>query len=110
MTTSEIKIKIDKDSNHVPEKITWTAGDANITDSPSDAMILAMWDEESQSTLRMDLWTKDMKVDAMKFFVHETIFTLADSFEKATGENAMAETMRDFCAFFAEKMKLDQTS
>ncbi|MFM7729420.1 MAG: gliding motility protein GldC, partial [Flavobacteriales bacterium] len=32
--------------------------------------------------------------------------TLADSFEKATNEKAMADTMRDFCDYYAEKMNI----
>jgi hypothetical protein len=38
--------------------------------------------------------------------VHQTILTLADSFEKATGEKPMADTMRDFCEYYAEKMNI----
>jgi gliding motility-associated protein GldC len=47
-----------------------------------------------------------MQVDEMKQFVHQTILTLADSFERATNEKAMADTMRDFCAYYAEKMNI----
>jgi hypothetical protein len=47
-----------------------------------------------------------MEVDEMKYFVHQTILTLADSFERATGEDRMAATMRDFCEYYAEKLNL----
>jgi gliding motility-associated protein GldC len=56
--------------------------------------------------LRIDLWNKEMEVDEMKRFVHQTILTLADSFEKATGEKKMADTMRDFCEYYAEKLEI----
>ena len=51
---------------------------------------------------------KEMKVDEMKQFVHQTMVTLADSFERSTGEDKMAMAMRDFCDYFAEKMNLFQ--
>ncbi|MDP4827527.1 MAG: gliding motility protein GldC [Flavobacteriales bacterium] len=101
-----IHIAVNTDENKVPERIVWSASDANISNRRAKAMILAMWDEQDRNTLRMDLWDKEMDVEEMKFFVHQTMLTLADSFEKATGEDRMALSMRDFCEYFAEKMDL----
>ena len=56
--------------------------------------------------MRMDLWTKDMPVDEMKQFFHQTLVSMADSFEKATNDEKMSATMRDFCAYFAEKLEI----
>ena len=42
----------------------------------------------------------------MKAFFHHTFLSLTDTFERATGEDKMAGDMRDFCKYFAEKMKL----
>ena len=103
---STIEIEVTTDDNNVPEHIEWSASDANINKKRAKAMILAMWDEEDKSTLRIDLWDKEMDVEEMKFFVHQTILTLSDSFERATGEDRMAATMKDFCDYFAEKMEL----
>jgi hypothetical protein len=47
-----------------------------------------------------------MRVDEMKQFIHQTLVTLTDTFERATSEDQMALAMRDFCDFFAEKMNL----
>jgi gliding motility-associated protein GldC len=105
-STSSIAISVSTDEHKVPERIQWSASDAGIEDQRAKAMILAMWDEQERNTLRIDLWDKDMSVDEMKMFVHQTILTLADSFERATGEDKMALTMRDFCEYFAEKMNL----
>lgn len=105
---SQITINVSTDDNKVPEHIEWSASDADIANRRAKAMILAMWDEADKNTLRIDLWDKEMEVEEMKFFVHQTILTLADSFERATGEDKMALTMRDFCEYFAEKMELEQ--
>lgn len=55
-------------------------------------MILSMWDPETEATLKLDLWVKDFSVDAMKIFFHQTLLTMADTFEKATGEKIFVMT------------------
>lgn len=104
--SSEINISVKLDENQVPVEMKWSASDAGISDQDSKALILAMWDEKERNTLRMDLWTKDMSIDEMKQFFHQTLFTMADTFERATGEEKICGDMRDFCYHFAEKMKL----
>jgi gliding motility-associated protein GldC len=105
MKQSDIRISIELDENNVPETIHWKASDAQ-AEAEAKAMILSVWDKNDRNTLRIDLWTKEMEVDEMKYFVHQTILTLADSFERATGESRMAATMRDFCEYYAEKLNL----
>jgi gliding motility-associated protein GldC len=103
MKTSDINIKVQLDDNHVPERIEWEAED-NGAKSVSKAMLLSLWDEHERNTLRIDLWTKEMTVEEMKAFFHQNILTLADTFERATGEGRMAAQMRDFAGYFAEHM------
>ena len=69
-------------------------------------MLLSIWDHAAQETLRIDLWTKDMPVDEMKKFFHQTLVAMADTYERATEDEKMAATMRDFCEYFAEKTDL----
>lgn len=103
---SQIKIDIELDVNRVPEKITWDAPDGGVSSAPTKAIMLGVWDEKSKESLRIDLWTKDMLMDEMKQFYHQTILSLADSFERATDEKNMAADMRDFAAHFADKLDL----
>ena len=58
------------------------------------------------NTMKIDLWTKDMTVEEMKQFFHQTLLTMADTFEKATGETLICEDLRDYCYHFAEKMDI----
>ena len=44
--------------------------------------------------------------DEMKQFFHQTLLTMADSFEKATGEGNICEDLRDYCYHFADKMNI----
>ena len=84
----------------------WTAEDGGVENSAAKAMMLALWDEKDQNTMRIDLWTKEMTVDEMKQFFHQTLITMADSFEKATGEHNIIEDLRDYCQHFADKMNI----
>lgn len=100
---SEIRFTVQLDENHVPERIEWEAEDGGAR-STCKATLISLWDEREQNTLRIDLWTKEMTVDDMKAFFHQNIMTMADTFERATGEGKMAAQMRDFGGYFAEHM------
>ncbi|MDG1039522.1 MAG: gliding motility protein GldC [Polaribacter sp.] len=103
---SEIKFNVGLDENKVPETIFWTAEDGGIENSESKAIMISVWDHLKKDTLRMDLWTKDMPVDEMKQFFHQTLVSMANTFERATDDQKMSATMRDFCDYFAEKLEL----
>jgi hypothetical protein len=47
-----------------------------------------------------------MSVEEMKMFFHQTLLSMADSFEKATGETNIVEDLRDYCLHFADKMNV----
>ena len=103
---SEVKFSIGLDENKVPEEMSWTAVDGGINNEPSKAVMISVWDHKKKDTLRMDLWTKDMPVDEMKQFYHQTLVSMAESFERATDDAKMGATMKDFCDYFAEKLDL----
>ena len=105
-TTSEIKFLIDLDENRVPEKLQWTAEDGGVNQQEAKAIMLSIWDSKVQETLRIDLWTKDMPVDEMKKFFHQTLVAISFTFQRATDDQQMTDTMKDFCDYFAEKMDL----
>ena len=68
--------------------------------------MIALWDAKENNTLRIDLWTKDMMVDEMKQFYHQCLLSMADTFDRATGEAETAKEMRGFAQHFGEKMEL----
>ncbi|NJB36092.1 MULTISPECIES: gliding motility protein GldC [Flavobacteriaceae] len=104
--TSEIKLKVGLDENRVPEELSWSAQDGGIDNEEAKAMMLSVWDSKSQESLKIDLWTKDMPVDEMKVFFHQTLVTMSDTFMRATQDEKMTATMKDFCDYFAEKLEL----
>ncbi|WP_142785315.1 gliding motility protein GldC [Changchengzhania lutea] len=104
--TSKIELTVELDDNKVPETLHWTAQDGGITNEEAKAMMLSVWDAKSQETLRIDLWTKDMPVDEMKVFFHQTLVAMSDTFNRATQDEKMTATMKDFCDYFADKLEL----
>lgn len=104
--TSKIELKVELDENRIPEKLHWTAQDGGITNQEAKAIMLNVWDAKAQETLRIDLWTKDMPIDEMKVFFHQTLVAMSDTFNRATQDEKMTATMKDFCDYFAEKLEL----
>ena len=104
--TSEIKIQVDLNENNLPTEMRWEAEGSDINKSITSAFLLSLWDPNEKNTMKIDLWTKDMSIEEMKQFFHQSLLSMADTFEKATGENLICEDLRDYCYHFAEKMKI----
>ena len=47
-----------------------------------------------------------MPVDEMKIFFYQTLVAMSETFKRATDDEKMADTMKDFCDYFAEKLEL----
>ncbi|MFT4673909.1 MAG: gliding motility-associated protein GldC [Patiriisocius sp.] len=103
---SQIIIDVSLDENKVPKKIHWTAEDGDVANQEAKAMLLSVWDPKAKESMRIDLWTKDMPLDEMKIFFHQTLSAMADTFQRATNDEKMTATMKDFCDYFAEKLDL----
>ncbi len=103
---STIEIDVTLDENKIPEKLRWTAADGGVQNEETKAVMLSVWDSKNKESLRIDLWTKDMPLEEMKIFFHQTLSAMADTFERATNDEKMSATMRDFTEYFAEKLEL----
>ena len=103
---TQIKIEVGLDENNIPEEMQWTAPDGGVSDMDTKAMLLSFWDAEQQETLKMDLWVKDRPMDQMQLFFHRTLMPLSDTYYRATQDEKMTASMKDFCDFFAEKLAL----
>lgn len=104
--TSEILIKVGVNDNNVPVKMHWSATDGEVDNAAAQAVLLSLWDPKDKNTMKIDLWTKDMSIEEMKQFFHQTLLTLSDSFERATGEHNICDDLRDYCYHFADKMNI----
>lgn len=106
MRTSTITINVGLDESKVPESISWNASESTAEAArEAKAVILSFWDGKDRSALRMDLWTKEMRVDEMADFYFQTFMTLADSFERATHQPELVEDIKNFAGSFYKKFQ-----
>ena len=103
MRKTQITIDVELDENHIPETMTWNAQDGGIEAQETKATMISVWDDKAMEALRIDLWTKDMPVDQMKMFLHQILVSLANSYERATGEEDVAKRMEEMAEEFAAK-------
>ena len=100
---SKIEISINLDENKIPEKIFWSADDANIKKQQTKATFISVWDDKKKESLRIDLWTEDMPLDEMKLFFFQIFSGMAQTYRRATQDEKMTQTILDFTDYFAEK-------
>lgn len=101
---NQIIFNVELDEKNIPEKITWNATDAgNNNEKETKSVMLSIWDGEEKNTLRLDLWTKEMRVDEMRSHFLQTLMTASESFHKATGNPFVMDDMKKFCESLAEK-------
>jgi gliding motility-associated protein GldC len=98
MKKSTINFTVELDDHNIPERIHWDA-----TDSPDPGMVetkamsVAVWDNKQQSTLRIDLWTKDMPVDEMKRFYVDCLGGIAQNVLTATRDEHISSEINALC-------------
>ncbi len=104
MNKHKIDINVFLDNEQMPEHIDWNATGSNVSEpQAAKAMLLSLWDGTEQTALRIDLWTKKMMVDEMNDFFFQTIMTLADTYTRATNNEALSEEMKTFATEFKKK-------
>ena len=102
--TSQIRIDVHLDDENLPMNIEWDADDADFDGKESaKGMMLSIFDGLQQNAMRIDLWTQDMNVEEMNLFMFQTLATMADTFERATGNKELSDEMRDFVHHFGHK-------
>ena len=106
MHQSTIKIDILLDPDKIPQQINWHATDSNTdTSQKAKALCLAFWDGADKTTLRIDLWTKDMMVDEMGDFYYQMLMTMADTFQRATKQDELSADLKKFAREFFKKFR-----
>jgi len=109
MKQSSINIDVLLDADKVPSTINWNASDS-ATELPNKAkaMMLAFWDSNDKTALRIDLWTKEMMMDEMADFFYQTLMTMADTYKRATQNEEMTNDMKKFAKDFYNKFRAQQ--
>ena len=107
---TNISIDVNLDENNIPLEMKWNAPDGGVSQMDTKAILLSLWDSNKKETLKIDLWVKEMPLDQMQLFFHQTLVSLSDTFYRATQDEKMTETMKDFCDYFAEKLNLNRNN
>ena len=102
----KLKFEIDLDENHLPENISMSSSDSSANENNIKALFVSAWQAKKKETLRIDLWTKDMPVNEMFIFYHQSLLSMAQTLEKSTGHERLSEALRDYCNFFAEQTQI----
>lgn len=101
---SEIKFRVTLDESRQPVAIEWEAEDSGIEGVKTcKSVMISLWDAKEKSTLRIDLWTKEMQVQEMQRFFYESLSSMADTYLRATNDDNTAAELREFSDKFAKK-------
>ena len=106
MKKTNIVITVCLDQNKIPEKMSWSAKDGGIENQKTKAFLFSSWDDINQETMKIDLWTKDMPVDQMNVFFHQTLVSMSDTFLRSTDNEKMTDAFKQFCDYFAKNLNL----
>jgi gliding motility-associated protein GldC len=103
--SSGIELKIGLNEDKMPETIMWRSDDnPNGQDfSHCKAMSLAVFDQDTKDTLKIDLWTTEMQVVEMDRFVFQTLRSIADTYYRATNNQQLANDMQLFVDYFGKQ-------
>ena len=101
-----LKFEVELDENNLPNSIKMLEEKASNSSIDLKALLIAGWDAKRKETLRVDIWTKDMPVNDMFIMCHQNMMGMATSLEKSTGQNKLANALRDYCDFFAKETKI----
>ena len=99
---SEVHITVELDENNIPASMEWSSSDGN-QGGKCRAFFMSLWDEKEQNSMHLHLWTKEMMLDEMKQFIHQSLLGQADTIKKALGDEPLAGSLYDYAHEFALK-------
>ena len=97
MKKSTISFEIELDDKNLAESISWKASDNENKELNTNAFAISLWDPEQQNTLKIDLWTKEMRIDEMDKFLIDTLGGLSQTMLNATGDSFISQEINNLC-------------
>jgi gliding motility-associated protein GldC len=99
---STITVNVGLNAEKMPVELHWNASDKPGPAEACKGMLLALFNEQTKETMKVDLWTKDMQVVEMDRFMYQALRGLADTYHKATGNTELANQMQQFVFYFGQ--------
>jgi len=87
---NQIIIDVKLDEQKIPAEISWTTTQQEEA-MAAKAFFLSLFDPVNKDTLKIDLWTKDMNVQDMEVFMHNTLKAMGRSYAKAVSNPTAVE-------------------
>lgn len=108
--TSQIHVKVGLNEAQIPIQMHWMAEDhpQNAQWSEIKAMMVSFFDLDTKDTMRLDLWTTEMRVDEMDRFMFQSLRAMADTYFRATQNAELANEMQHFVDYFGRKTGIIQ--
>jgi len=103
---ADINFQVQLDDNNIPENITWEATDNKNRKSEAKAVMISIWDGVDKTSLKIDLWTKEMMAEEMNFFTYQMLDSLADSYQKAVGDEKVSKKIKDFAKSIGKEINV----
>ena len=100
---STITVEVGLDEKNMPVEMRWGASDKPGGKEACKGMLLALFNDQSKETAKIDLWTTEMQVVEMDRFMYQTLRGLADTYNRATGNTELANEMQRFVYYFGQK-------
>ncbi len=99
---ANIDIQISLNENNIPEQIFWKATDTKNNKADAQAFLVSFWDSETKNSFNIDLWTKDMTMEEMKFFIFQNFLKMSNILERSTGDESLVQTTKEFAEKFGK--------
>jgi len=97
-----ITFEIELDENQLAEKIKMSSVDSDKDIEKIKSILVSMWDSNQKNSLNLSIWTKDMPLNDMYIFYHQTLITMSKNLEKATGNLEVSSALNSFVKKFAK--------
>ena len=97
-----INIEVQLNENNIPELISWVATDEKNDKKNAESFFLSFWDTETKNSFNIDLWTKNMTMEEMNFFIFQNLLKMSNILERSTGDERLVKKMKDFSKNFGK--------
>ena len=100
---ANINIEVLLNENNLPEHISWLASDSKKSNDVAKAFMLSFWDPKLKDSFNIDLWTKEMTMEEMKFFIFQNLLKMSGLIQKSTGDQELSKLIKNFATEFGKK-------
>lgn len=106
MPKAHIDIRVELDEKRIPTRILWQSDEGpDPAMRETKALHLSCWDESQQQTLRLELWTQDLRIKEMKRFYIDMLGGMSQGILNATGDEYMSKCLHEVCEKLAAHYK-----